>query len=328
LNTQALNFKNGQVHEIEKVLYFPRKNTVQIAEAATAKLFGLIGSVTGLADSLKGLTRSTVFAPTDAALEPLLCLNDWIPVGGANIEKVLKHHVLKDTRVYSKDVPASGEVATSLLGENIDRADIEIASADVIATNGNIHVVNKVIVPPTLRDALPKGTITDIAATATKTLAGFVVAADLADTLNTCPATGKAYTVFAPSDEAFSVLTAADEEYLTKNNENLKKVLLHHVVSAPAFAKDLAADQSFDTLNGDKVVVKKSEEGVFVGSSAKVTTDGADVQAYNGVIHIIDEILIPAGIELPSTTGAASMTTVSAISTALLGAASYFLAAF
>lgn len=332
LNANPVIFKNGQVHDIDSVLHFPRSTTVGIAQANTETLAELLVAV-GLVDDVEGLTRSTVFAPTDAALEPVVCLNNWTPVGDENLKTVLRHHVL-DSRVYSSTVDgvsAGGDVATSVAGEviNKDDLDLDASNLNVLGTNGNVHVVNKVLIPPSLKSALPTGTVVDLAVAATPELAKLVVAAGLAPTLAACPGTGKAWTVFAPSDDAFGALTEEDLAYLSANdNKFLKEVLLHHVVSAPAFAADLGATNEFTTLNGDELTVEKVSDVVSVGvDGSKVTA--ADNKAFNGVVHIIDKVLVPEGVVLPSTkSGSAAVKTVSAISTLLVGAASYLLAAF
>lgn len=338
LNADPVVFTNGQVHEIDSVRYFPRNTTVEIAETATTTLYDLIASVPNLANELGALAKSTIFAPTNEALEPVVCYDGWSPLGVDNLKKVLQHHVINEERIYSsavKDLKPSDKVPKPLSNEDITREEIEIAAADVLATNGNIHVVSKVLVPPSLREALPADTIVGIASSATKELAKLVVAAGLDGALSTCPTgTGnKAYTVFAPSDAALDVLSKADLEYLqANNNEKLIQVLTHHVVAAgaPVFSSDSAfLDNGYTTLNGDKVLVTKSGNSVLVGGAgANVIT--ADVRAFNGVVHVIDQILIPEGVVLPSTIpdSSASTTSLSAISTALIGAASYFLAAF
>merc|ERR1712222_170603 len=102
------------------------------------------------------------------------------------------------------------------------------------------------------------------------------------------------FTVFAPTNEAFAKLPKATLHSLLepKNIKQLDAVLEYHVVAGAAvYSKDLKASQQVKTLEGQKIFVQKSWRGVYINGKAKVTT--ADVGATNGVVHIIDTVLIP-----------------------------------
>ena len=98
------------------------------------------------------------------------------------------------------------------------------------------------------------------------------------------------FTVFAPTDEAFSKLPEGTLENLLKDTEALKKVLLYHVVSGKVMASDVVNLQSATTLEGNDVKIKTVDGNVMI-NNAKVIK--ADVVASNGVIHVIDTVLIP-----------------------------------
>lgn len=98
------------------------------------------------------------------------------------------------------------------------------------------------------------------------------------------------FTVFAPTDEAFSRLPKGTLENLLKDKETLKKVLLYHVVSGKVMASDVVNLKSATTLEGDDVKIKTVDGNVMI-NNAKVIK--ADVGASNGVIHVIDTVLIP-----------------------------------
>ncbi len=98
------------------------------------------------------------------------------------------------------------------------------------------------------------------------------------------------FTVFAPTDEAFSKLPAGTVESLLKNVAELKKILQYHVVSGKVLAADVVKLKSATTLEGSNVKIDASK-GVKINESNVVTPD---VQADNGVIHVIDTVLIPA----------------------------------
>ena len=98
------------------------------------------------------------------------------------------------------------------------------------------------------------------------------------------------FTVFAPTDEAFAKLPKGTLESLLKDKEALKKILLYHVVSGKVMASDVVKLKSAKTLEGEDVKIKINDGNVMINNS-KVTT--ADVEASNGVIHVIDTVLIP-----------------------------------
>jgi uncharacterized surface protein with fasciclin (FAS1) repeats len=120
------------------------------------------------------------------------------------------------------------------------------------------------------------------------TLVAAVKAAGLVDTLK---GPGP-FTVFAPTDEAFAKLPAGTVENLLKpeNKEQLQKVLTYHVVAGKVTAHDVVKLDSAKTVEGGSLAIKKSGAAVMV-NNAKVVK--ADVMASNGVIHVIDTVLLP-----------------------------------
>ena len=127
---------------------------------------------------------------------------------------------------------------------------------------------------------------TALAAGQFKTLASLLTKAGLVDTL----ATGGPFTVFAPTDEAFSKVPQATLDALAQNPDQLKAVLLYHVVPGKLTAADVVKLNSVKTLEGNSLSIKVVDGSVYV-DQAKVTTP--DVTASNGVIHVIDSVLIP-----------------------------------
>ena len=127
---------------------------------------------------------------------------------------------------------------------------------------------------------------TAVAAGDFKTLTSLVEQAGLAETLS-----GEGpFTVFAPTDDAFAKVPQETLDALGADPEALKAVLLYHVVDGEARASDVAELSSAETLNGESVELETTDGGVKV-NDAKVVR--ADVTASNGVIHVIDEVLIP-----------------------------------
>ena len=129
--------------------------------------------------------------------------------------------------------------------------------------------------------------IVAIAATDAKTLAAAVKAAGLVETLQ-----GKGpFTVFAPTDAAFAAIQSEVDKLLKPESKSaLSKILTFHVVSGKTMAADLKDGQELTTVEGGKLKVVVKDGMVTIGN-AKVTT--ADINASNGVIHVIDKVLLP-----------------------------------
>lgn len=127
---------------------------------------------------------------------------------------------------------------------------------------------------------------TAVAAGSFKTLAAALQAAGLVETLK-----GKGpFTVFAPTDEAFAKLPAGTVEALLKDKEKLTAILTYHVVSGAVPASAVVNLTSAETVNGKDVAISVKNGKVMVGSATVVA---ADVMASNGVIHVIDTVLLP-----------------------------------
>ena len=129
---------------------------------------------------------------------------------------------------------------------------------------------------------------TAVSAGSFNTLVAAVQAADLVDTLK-----GEGpFTVFAPTDDAFAKLPAGTVEDLLKpeNKDKLKAVLTYHVVSGKYMAKDVATMKMADTVNGQSVLISMDAGNVMV-DNAKVVQ--ADIECSNGVIHVIDTVILP-----------------------------------
>jgi uncharacterized surface protein with fasciclin (FAS1) repeats len=127
---------------------------------------------------------------------------------------------------------------------------------------------------------------TAVAAGQFKTLASLLGEAELVETLS-----GKGrFTVFAPTDAAFAKVPKSTLDALAKDKDKLRAVLLYHVAKGKLNASKVVKRKSIKTLNGERVGVRVRSGKVYVGG-ARVTT--ADVAASNGVIHVINKVLIP-----------------------------------
>jgi uncharacterized surface protein with fasciclin (FAS1) repeats len=246
----------------------------------------------GLVETLKGKGPFTVFAPTDAAFEKLgtQTITELLkPENKAKLVSILTYHVVPG-RVLAKDVSTMSAVTvngqrTDLVVKDgkvtIDGADV--TATDVLASNGVIHVIDSVIIP---NDKTVVGTA--IEAGNFKTLAKLLQAADLVDTLN---GSGP-FTVFAPTDEAFAKLDKATVESLLKpeNKTKLQEVLKYHVVSGRVFSDAALKAGHAKTLQGESVNIKVEQGSAKIDNAKLIATD---VDATNGVIHVIDTVLMP-----------------------------------
>ena len=138
-----------------------------------------------------------------------------------------------------------------------------------------------------MKDSAPKDIVdTAVAAGSFKTLAAALDAAGLVDTLK---GPGP-FTVFAPTDAAFAKLPAGTVEALLKDKAKLTSILTYHVVSGKVEAADVVKLDSAKTVNGQSVTIKVDGKTVMVDGA---TVTAADIQASNGVIHVIDTVLMP-----------------------------------
>ena len=291
---------NGVVHVIDAVLLppAPQTNTVVdiIVNSEDHTLLEAAVGAAGLVDALSAEGPFTVFAPTDEAFTALAEAFDVTveellayPLLGA----VLQYHVV-GAEAYSADL-SDGQMITTLLGEDVTvsiTADgvfinqAQVIVADIAADNGVVHVIDAVLVPEFPEET----TVVDIIVESENhtLLEAAVVAAGLVDALS---AEGP-FTVFAPTDEAVVALTEALE--ITADDllalPNLGDILLYHAVGAEAYAADLSDGQLIETLQGGNLTVSITADGVFI-NDAQVTV--ADLEADNGVVHVIDAVLLP-----------------------------------
>jgi uncharacterized surface protein with fasciclin (FAS1) repeats len=144
-------------------------------------------------------------------------------------------------------------------------------------------------------DAAEAGTIVDVAVGAGtfNTLVAAVTAADLAETLS-----GEGpFTVFAPTDEAFAALPEGlvDALLLPENKDTLVAILTYHVLGAEVPSSDVASGD-VETLEGESITITVGDDGSVMVNDATVTA--VDVEASNGVIHVIDGVLVPPSIDV------------------------------
>jgi len=252
----------------------------------------------GLADALSAEGPYTVFAPTNDAFEMLF---DQLGVGSVDdltaeqLAPILLYHVV-GAKVMAADV-SSGYISTlntSAPGNNsvLILADVSkgvqlnggtnVTATDVMASNGVIHVIDKVLLPTDIVDIAIQNSNFSI-------LVEAVVKAGLVDALK---ADGP-YTVFAPTNAAFTALFTqlGVNGIADLTAEQLSPILLYHVVSGNVRAADVSSGM-VPTLNPDAMIdIMVSEMGVKLNGTSNVIA--TDVQGTNGVIHVIDAVILP-----------------------------------
>jgi len=315
VSTADVDASNGTIHIIDAVIGLPDVVDHAIANPEFSSLVAALGAADGnLVAALQGEGPYTVLAPDNAAFSTFL---DGASLGGVDtavLSQILLNHVIpgsiKAENLVNQGAGYSQTFATGA-GDNpmsiyFNTSDgvkfngiSSVIQADVVGTNGIIHAVNTVIDIPTvvtfaaadpnfstlvtaLTDLTPN---TDFASILSRTEVGSPV-----DGIN------PDFTVFAPTNDAFDALEAVPGETV------LTQVLLHHVISeANIVSGDLnnPGDTTAATLQGDNITI------TLPGSEGNIAsiTDGSgvsdigiiavDVQAGNGVIHVINKVMIP-----------------------------------
>lgn len=272
-----------------------------IADGRFTTLVAAVGAAE-LVDTLKGEGPFTVFAPTDDAFAalPAGTVDELLkPENKQKLTDILLYHVVSG-KVMAADVTALNSAPT-VLGKDVaikvDMGNVYINEAKVIITdietsNGVIHVIDAVLLPPSDEAMMEeKNTIVDIAVADGRftTLVAALTAADLVETLSS----EGPFTVFAPTDDAFAALPAGTLEslLLPENKQQLTDILLYHVVSGKVMAADVITLTSASTVLGKDVTITIKEGKVFLNDIAQVII--TDIEASNGVIHVIDVVLLP-----------------------------------
>lgn len=250
-----------------------------------------------LADSNAELT---VFAPTDAAFDELKATmsdSEWDALlASDDLASILLYHVADGEILAAQAIEASGDLLPTLNGkplavnysnEVVYVNDAGVSTPNVLASNGVIHVINKVVMPPS-------STITDLVvqSDSLSTLETAVIEAGLADAL----AGEGPFTVFAPTNDAFDKLGADVLDVVLADNTLLNNILTYHVIDQQVSAKTAIslAGQSAAMLNNEDASISLVDGSLYI-DRAKVSV--TNVLASNGVVHIIDTVMKPEGVD-------------------------------
>ncbi|TMO44312.1 fasciclin domain-containing protein [Pseudoalteromonas ruthenica] len=302
---------NGIIHVLDTVVVgevqvpAPAQSVVDVA-VGNGNFSTLVAALqtTGLDTTLADLDREfTVFAPTDAAFEQLdQATVDALFADAEALSDLLLYHVLPDATVQSdaaiavanSEQPmitmANGDTATlSLQNDMLYIDNAQVTTANVAADNGVIHVIDSVLMPPS------EQSIVDVAV-ADGNFTTLVSALQEAGLEQTLADLEREFTVFAPTDAAFDKLDQATLDALLADPEALTNVLLYHVVADATVNSDAAidianSDNPMVTMaNGDMSTLSLQDGALYIDESV---VSSADVASDNGVIHVIDTVLMP-----------------------------------
>ncbi len=290
----------------------PTLNIVETAQTSS-ELSILVDAVVqaGLVDALSATGDKTVLAPTNAAFMAFLedkGFNSLSEVPNDVLTQILLNHVIADVNIYSTSlINTSGYTNTMASGPNNTNLSLyfdgssgvmfngtaTVQVADIETSNGVVHVIDQVIDLPTIATF----------ATTNSNLSILVDALAYADTgtptvpyINTV-SNGEAgpFTVFAPTNDAFaSLLTELNVSALTEiETATVDAVLLHHIINANVQSSQLTSG-TVTTLGGD---IEANASAFSLtdanGRTSNIVTSLIDIQATNGVVHVIDKVILP-----------------------------------
>ncbi len=315
-------------------------NIVETADA-TSSLSSLVAAINTadqspnntLAAALSGDGPFTVFAPTNDAFNELFAnldgfssLNDFDTTAEQDLlAAILSYHVVVGAAVESSTLEDE-QVIPTLQGENliasVDGDDIDIEDAtdedadvdspDVEASNGIVHVIDKVLLPQAVLDALSAPTANIVeTAIATDALSSLVAALQKADENDGTDLQGALsgdgpFTVFAPTNDAFIELFAnldgfdsLDDFDTDEERDLLAAILTYHVVVGTAVeSSTLEDEQVIPTLQGENLIASVAGDDIDIedATDEDADVDLPDVAATNGIVHVIDKVLIPQAV--------------------------------
>ncbi|MAU27471.1 MAG: adhesin [Muricauda sp.] len=301
--TADVTASNGVVHIVDAVIGLPNIVDHAVANPDFSSLVGALtdGGNTTFTDLLSSTdTDFTVFAPVNAAFTAFDNPND------NELANILSYHVVPGTAAFSDELMsmyvttagtnADGDALSMYIRPDDNGVEINgstsVIATDVVATNGVVHAVNQVIdLPTVVTFAVSNPTFS----TLVQALTDLTPNTDFVSVLSAQDGNGDdPFTIFAPTNDAFDALGDLPDE------AGLVPVLQHHVIAgANVRSGDLTDGITATTLEGDDITINLPGTGDNIAD----ITDGAgntgigiiavDVQAYNGVIHVVNTVLLP-----------------------------------
>ena len=283
----------------------------------------------GLSETLQSEGPFTVLAPTNAAFDEAFAAlgitAEELLADTDTLTKILTYHVLPQEADSQLIATLDGEMVPTVNGQSVTIAvtdgaitvdGAEVVSADLAADNGIVHVINAVLLPPDVAEALGVAMSDDMEETTTTTTTTTEAPAELGTIVDVAVDSGQfptlvaalqatgldevlagdgPFTVFAPTEEAFAAALDAlgiTAEELLADTETLTSILTYHVLAtnAPAEVVVTLDGQDVETVNGATVLVTVDGENVLVNEANVVAVD---IFGSNGVIHVIDSVLLP-----------------------------------
>jgi len=263
-------------------------------EAGSFKTLAAALKAAGLVETLQSKGPFTVLAPTDEAFANLPAGTVEMllkPENKAQLVSVLTYHVVAGNVAAAQVVKLNAAATVNGQRVNIKVEDgrvrvdqATVVKADIHCSNGIIHVIDQVLLPSA--DSIPA---TASKAGTFKTLLAAAKAAGLVEVL----AGDQPLTVFAPTDEAFAKLPAGTVESLLKpeNKEKLAAILKFHVVAGRVFSNEVLSKAELKTVQGGTLTAKMKNGAATINGAGLIATD---IDASNGVIHVIDSVMLPA----------------------------------
>ncbi len=275
----------------DPVQVVPEPNIVEVAaQAGSFNTLLAALDAAGLTSTLEGEGPFTVFAPSDDAFAkiPPDALNALL-ADQELLTAVLTYHVVAG-RVPASEVVGLSSAPTvngkalsiSVVNGGVKVDGANVVSTDIEAGNGIIHVIDDVLAPQPILDLLQ----TAQKAGSFSTLLAAVEAAGLTSTLKS----DGPFTVFAPTDAAFAALPAGTLDALLADPAALASILTYHVVAGEVTSDQVANLSSATTVNGADIAISVAGANVMVNDANVVAVD---VRATNGVIHVIDKVILP-----------------------------------
>jgi transforming growth factor-beta-induced protein len=286
----------------------PPGNLAEVAQANGLTALTAAATKAGLVPTLTSASANlTVFAPTNAAFNTLatrLGFPDATAMVNAlpapALANILSYHVL-GSRKGAAELAAGGATqataytfggAPATLAVNTTSGvtltdavltSARVTAADVPASNGVVHVVDKVLVPPGVLNIVQMAQ----ANPAFSTLVGAVVSANLQGTLS---GSGP-FTVFAPTNDAFAAIASTVAGLTT---QQLTTVLTYHVLGQQVLSSQIPFGTPVTTVSGQSITINASPLTITDTTSTPAPIAATDVRASNGVIHVVGKVLIPA----------------------------------
>jgi transforming growth factor-beta-induced protein len=306
VTTADVMASNGVIHIIDEVLLPPDVVDIAIANATFSHLVDAVIKA-DLVDALRGDGPFTIFAPTDAAFEALftdLGISGIEDLTAEDLTPILTYHVVsgnvRAANVSTGTVPTLNTEADIEI--NVDGSGVvlngstNVIATDVQGTNGVVHVIDKVLLPEAEEE---EQSIADIAS-ANNDFSSLVAALAKADLVETMDGEGS-FTVFAPTNQAFqdlfNELGVSGIQDLSK--DDLIQILLYHVLGSKVMSADISPGYvetlATNSPDMDPVTLRIDlNDGVKLNKETMVTS--ADIEAFNGVIHVIDKVLLPPNV--------------------------------